>query len=100
MVKIVKWNNRAVAKLDNWVDYLENEVSFQAASNLLKGVSEKIDFLKKHPTVGRRVPSMKTVRFINLDKHRQMFYRVHGSTAFITDFFDVRQNPDKRPYQS
>lgn len=43
---------------------------------------------------------MKTVRFINLDKHRQMFYRVHGSTAFITDFFDVRQNPDKRPYQS
>lgn len=98
MVKRVRWNKRAIVKLDGWVDYLEQEVSFQSASILLKNVRDKIEILKKQPTIGRAVKSMKTVRFVNIDKNRHLFYRVQSTTIFITDLFDVRQNPNKRPY--
>ena len=35
---------------------------------------------------------------LNIDKNRQMFYSVNGSTLFIVAFFDTRQDPMKRPY--
>ena len=35
---------------------------------------------------------------LNIDKKRQMFYSVSGSTLYIVDFFDTRQYPMKRPY--
>ncbi len=98
MVKRVRWNKRAIVKLDSWVEYLEHEVSFQSASILVKNIRNKIEMLKQQPAIGRSVVEMKTIRFLNIDKNRQMFYRVQGSTIFITDFFDVRQNSQKRPY--
>ena len=84
--------------MDAWVDYFEKEISFQAASNLIKTVRDKVNFISKYPTTGRPAKNMKTVRFINIDKSRQLFYRVHGTTLYITDLFNVKQNPDNRPY--
>jgi plasmid stabilization system protein ParE len=98
MVNRVRWNNRAILKMDAWVAYYEKEISFQSASTLIKTTRDKIDSLCKYPTKGRPVKSMKTIRFINIDKYHQLFYRVHGTTLFVTDLFDVRQNPDSKPY--
>jgi hypothetical protein len=61
-------------------------------------VYEKIDKIEKGLIVGRRSSNAKTVMVINLDKHRQMFYRLVGSTLTIVDFWDTHQDPKKRRF--
>lgn len=85
-------------KLREIVQYLQTEISDNAANNFVDAVYHQIDLLSKQPFIGRRELSMKIVCFVNIDKHRQMFYRVTGSTLHIANFFDTRQNPKKRPY--
>lgn len=48
--------------------------------------------------MGRPTKKTKTVRQINIDKYRKMYYRIEGRTLIISDFFDVRQDPDKLRY--
>ena len=98
MAKTVIWNKRAYIKFRTIGTYLRDEVSLNAADNFMDKVYSQIDILTKHPTKGRRELKTKTIRFINIDEHRQMFYRVKGTQLHIADFFDTRQNPNKRPY--
>ena len=85
--------------MDDLVDYYAQQHSFQTAQKLIRAVHSKIERLKDQPLIGRRVLTKKTVRFILVDDKLRMYYRIHGTTIFITTFFDTRQNPSKRPYQ-
>ena len=98
MVKRVEWRLKALRHLGEILSYLKNEVSQQAASNLAETIQKKIKQLEKQPLIGRKSVKGKTIRLINIDKNRQMFYSVNGSSLFIVDFFDTRQDPNKRPF--
>ena len=98
MVKTIKWNNSASLSLSKLAEYLEYETSDDFAIRFVNLVYSKIDKLVKYPEMGRRAPKTKTIRFINIDKKRRMYYRKHGSTLYIVWFFDTRQDPDKNPY--
>ncbi len=84
--------------MDEMVDYYDKQHSFQTAQKFVKKVDSKIELLKKQPLMGRKVTTMKSVRFVLVDDNRRMYYRIHGTTIFITTFFDTRQNPNKSPY--
>ncbi len=94
----VKINKKANQRLYNIAEYLEEEYSFQTAKNFVQKVYKTIDKVAKHPTRGRKVPLSNTLQFINIDKHRQLFYRVHGTRLSVVDIFDTRQDPTKRPF--
>ena len=98
MVKSVEWNKAALRKMRETVTYLKTEVSNSTANKYVDNVYYAIERIKDQPFIGRPAVTTKTVRFIGIDKHRQMFYRVNGTTLYITNFVDTRQNPDKRPY--
>jgi plasmid stabilization system protein ParE len=97
MVEKVIWSKRAERHYIDMLEYLANEASYQAAENLTKAVRKTIEGLKSNSGSGRPTKS-KYVRFINIAKHRQMFYRQAGKTLHIVAFFDVRQHPSKRPF--
>jgi plasmid stabilization system protein ParE len=99
MVKIIIWTKAADRTFDSITDYLEENVSFNAAQNFAKLVYSKIDSLVKYPTLGRRVMSTKSVRVVNMGKNHQLYYRVEGKTLYISNFFDTRRDPDKRPFK-
>ena len=94
----VKINKKANQRIHAIATYLEEEHSFQAAQNFVQNVYKTIDKVAKHPTRGRKVSISNTLQFINIDKHRQLFYRVHGTRLSIVDIFDTRQDPNKRPF--
>ena len=94
----VKINKKANQRIHAIAIYLEEEHSFQAAQNFVQNVYKTIDKVAKHPTRGRKVPISNTLQFINIDKHRQLFYRVYGTRLSIVDVFDTRQDPNKRPF--
>ena len=93
----VKINQKAKLRIYNIAEYLEEEYSMQAAKNFVQKVYQTIDKVAEHPTRGRKVPVSNTLQFINIDKHRQLFYRVHGTRLSVVDIFDTRQDPSKRP---
>lgn len=97
MVKTVKINKKATRRISTIAEYLEYEYSYQTASNFVDSVYKTIDKVAEYPSRGRKVPNSKTLQFLNIDAHRQLFYRVHGYVLSVVDIFDTRQNPDKRP---
>lgn len=98
MARQVIWTKQALGKLHEMILYLQDEVSLQAAINLNRKVSEKLELLKQFPEAGRKSKKKKTARFILIGKNRRMFYRVHGQRIIIVYFFDTRQNPSKSDY--
>jgi len=99
MVKSVKWNKRALDTFYETATYLEENFSKTAADNFVQKVFEKIEWLKKYPTFGRKAPKRKTIRFILIDKNRRLYFRVEGSQLIISSIFDTRQHPDKDVHQ-
>jgi plasmid stabilization system protein ParE len=97
MVKIVKVNKKATRRISTIAEYLEYEYSYQTATKFVILVYKTIDKVAEYPSRGRKIPASKTLQFINIDAHRQLFYRVHGTTLSVVDVFDTRQNPIKRP---
>ncbi len=98
MVKKIKWNNTAGNTFEETTNYLQDNFSSKAAENFANRVYDRIDMIVNGLTVGRKSTKAKTVMVLKLDKHRQMFYRIHGTTLIIVDFWDTRQDPRKRPY--
>jgi plasmid stabilization system protein ParE len=98
MVKTVKITTRAKRRMNQMTAYLAQEYSHAAAVNLSKQADEVVKLAALHPLSGYLVNEEKNIRYLKMDKNRQMFYRLKGSTLIVLDFFDTRQNPDKRPF--
>jgi plasmid stabilization system protein ParE len=98
MVKKIIWTKKAQREFEAMLTYFEDEASEKTAENFYKLVVEKLERIEKYPESGRIVKAIHERRSVNLDKYRQMFYRIAGKSLYITDFFDMRQNPSKHPY--
>jgi plasmid stabilization system protein ParE len=98
MVKKIKWNNSASNTFEETTNYLQDNFSINTAENFANLVYDRIDLLVKGLTVGRKSTKAKTVMVLRLNKHRLMFYRIHGTTLIIVDFWDTRQDARRRPY--
>lgn len=98
MAKIIWWNKTARKQFYEIVEYLESERSVQAAENFVKLLNTKLDILTRHPEIGRKSASAKTIRFINLSKNYRLFYRVKGNMLIVAKFFGTKQSPDKSPF--
>ena len=98
MARQIVWNKRAIAKFEEIVEYLENEVSEKSAINFVIKVDDLIEKLNKYPEIGRRTKRKKTVRQYRVDKYRKMYYRKYGKKLIIVYFFDDRWNPKTNPF--
>ncbi|MBI5917010.1 MAG: type II toxin-antitoxin system RelE/ParE family toxin [Bacteroidetes bacterium] len=99
MAKTVKWNKQALQTFHDTATYLEENFSRQAALNFVNDIFEKVEAVRKYPTIGRKAPKRKTVRFILVGKHRRLYYRLEGKYLVISSIFDTRQHPDKDVHQ-
>lgn len=99
MAKSVKWNKKALDTFYKTALFLENEFSKTAADNYVRSIMDKIEVLRKYPTLGRKVKNRKTIRFVLIGKHRRLYYRVQGKQLIIASLFDTRQNPLEDSHQ-
>jgi plasmid stabilization system protein ParE len=98
MVEKIRWRKKAINYVRENAEYLEHEFSRQAADNFVDAITKAIGRVEKNPTSYRKAMKTKSVHVINIDKNRQMFYRITGKTLIISAFFDCRQDPQKRPF--
>ena len=98
MDRRVEWSDKALDAFKDIILYYKLKDSRQAALNFQSLVFKKIEQLKEQPLIGAKSPKFKTVRKIQIDGHRQMAYRVHGKTIYISNFWDTRRNPNDKPF--
>lgn len=98
MVKRIEWTDTAVGKYKAIIFYYKEQDARKAAEKFQKAVHKKIMQLEQQPFVGRESRKFKTIRLINIDAYRQMAYRLNGTTLYISNFWDMRQNPKNRPF--
>ena len=56
-----------------------------------------LDLLQEFPEIGTLEHAEKQIRGFQLSKQIRVFYRIKGARIIILAFFDVRQNPTKKP---
>lgn len=98
MVKLIRWSDEANDVFEEMTSYLQEHYSLQTATKFADAVYAKIDVLILYPDIGRPSPKNSIVRIAKIDKNVLMFYKFDGSELLITDFFNTRQDPNKRKY--
>lgn len=78
---------------------MEENFSVKTSEKFVGKVFEKIEVLKKYPSIGRKALKMKTIRFILVEKNYRLYYRISGKTIIISSIFDTRQRPSSDKYQ-
>ena len=56
-----------------------------------------LDILQDFPEIGTVGVEEKQIRGFQLTKQTRVFYRIKSDRIIILTFFDVRQNPSKKP---
>ena len=79
-------------------EYLNKKFSSKTALLFLERVEERLELVSKYPTIGKKSLNKEGIRSILLNPHHLIFYRVSKNRVEIVDLFDMRQDPEKRPY--
>lgn len=78
--------------------YLLKKFDPKTAADFLNRLEKRIDFIAANPEAGRASAKRKNVRSVLLTPHNQIFYRYRQAKIEILCLFDMRRNPEKKPY--
>lgn len=93
----IKVSKRAARSFNSTKEFITNKWGNLVASSFEQKVIDFLDLLEVFPEMGMlEVPEKKIYGF-QLTKQTRIFYRIKGEAIIIIVFFDVRQNPKKRP---
>lgn len=83
---------------DRVFDYLLSNFSPKIAQLFLDKIRERIDLISNHPAIGKPSPNHRNVRSIMVKPYNLLFYRYQDNKIIILCLFDMRSNPEKKPY--
>jgi len=78
-------------------DYITKEWGERVAEAFEQKTVDFLDILEDFPEMGVVDVIEKQIRGFQLTKQTRVFYRIKGERIIILTFFDVRQDPRKRP---
>jgi plasmid stabilization system protein ParE len=94
----IYWSKRAVKKFDKILEYLLEEWGERVTRNFVKKVYSFLEILSEYPEIGTIENKEKKVRGFTVVKDINIFYEVSGERIVLLDFFDNRQNPEKKRF--
>ncbi|MFM9839325.1 MAG: type II toxin-antitoxin system RelE/ParE family toxin [Cyclobacteriaceae bacterium] len=83
---------------DRVYDYLLTNFSSKTALEFLDKINERIELISKHPTIGKTSGDHRNVRSIIINPYNLLFYRYQNDKIKILCLFDMRRNPERKPY--
>lgn len=78
-------------------EYIIDEWGERVAEAFEQKTIDFLDLLEDFPEIGTIEVVEKHIRGFQLTKQTRVFYRIKGERIIILNFFDVRQDPKKRP---
>lgn len=79
-------------------EYITNKWGDKVAEAFEQKTIDFLDLLGDFPEIGVVEVIEKQIRGFQLTKQTIVFYRIKGDRIIILNFFDVRQNPSKKPH--
>ncbi len=92
------WTKGADRKFDKIIEYLSIEWNEQVAGTFVKKVYSFLDVLSEFPEIGTIENQEKGIRGFTIAKQINVFYLVRDGKIILLDFFDNRQNPQKKKF--
>lgn len=86
---------RAERNFDSIVRYIEDKWGEKTANEFIQKADRLFVLLKNFPTMGSIENG--DIRGFQLTKQTRILYRIRPNKIIILAFFDVRQNPKKKP---
>ena len=99
MVRLVVWSKNADRKFDTLIDYLSAEWGESVTKAFVKRTFDFLDLLVDFPEIGSIENANRQIRGFVLTKHVTVFYKVKGNRVVILNFYNNRQNPNKKLYK-
>ena len=98
MEKALIYSRDALEQIQAVWSYIDENLSSQAADNLLERIDAKVEWIRKYPEAGHLSEASAQIRYVLVDNHRRLYYEIGEELITITALFDTRQDPKKRPY--
>ncbi len=92
----ITFTPRADEELDETLEYLDAKYNSEVPADLLIKVYDILDTLSQFPFIGSMEIPSKNIRGIVISKYLKLFYRVEDNTIILLNFFDTRQNPNRK----
>ncbi len=92
----IKWSKRADKSFDRIIEYLHAEWGEQVVQAFVRKTYDFLEILAEFPEIGSIQVKEKAIRGFVLIKQVIVFYKVHGNSIILIDFFDTRQDPKKK----
>lgn len=94
----IVWTTRAERKFDSLLEYLLEEWGEQVTKNFARKVYSFLDLLSEFPSLGSLENEEKGIRGFTIVKQVNLFYTIRGDKIVLLNFFDNRQNPEKKNF--
>jgi plasmid stabilization system protein ParE len=92
------YTEQALKSLEESLAFIVPNVTIETLENIRNSILNRADRLLKNPSSGRKEEYLEHLGLNHrrvIESHYKIIYRVIGSTIFITDIFDSRQDPEK-----
>ena len=98
MGKRISWQPKPVSQMRALELYFQQELgATQAFEHFLEKLDAKLTRISSFPESGH-LTGRTNVRYVRVDKQRNIFYRIRRDHLQILLLWDVRQDPVKNPY--
>ena len=79
-------------------EYITNDWGKKVVEVFEQKTINFLDLFQSFPEMGEVEVIEKQIRGFQLTRQTRVFYRIKGERIIILTFFDVRQNPKKKPW--
>jgi plasmid stabilization system protein ParE len=89
------WSNRALADLQNIIDYLTDNWTQREIKNFAQRLDKRLNLISVNPNLFPKTTRRRNVRKSVLTRHTVIYYKRVDNVVTIVTLFDPRQNPKK-----
>jgi len=94
----IVWTKRASNKFNKICDYLFAEFGSNVTKAFMRKTFDFLDALEFFPEIGALQNKQKEIRGFVIVKHITVFYRIKNDEIILLDFFDTRQDANKKAF--
>lgn len=98
--KPITWQPKPIRQMRELERYWrEEQGSSQAFDHFLTKLYQKLGRISEFPETGH-LTRYNNVRYVRINRHRSVFYRIRKDRLQILLLWDGRQEPTKNPYKN
>jgi plasmid stabilization system protein ParE len=95
MSRGIRLSKRTTQKLNELLEYLENEWSEKAKIDFIDKLDRVLSLIKSNPESFQKSDLVKGLHQCVITSQTTIYYRYDSDFVYIVTLFDIRQNPKK-----